>query len=75
VHSARHSGWRFPHRLVSIAGVRSPADDFSYDPAISADGRWVVFYSMASNLVPGDTSNTADVYLRDRTTVALCRDG
>lgn len=35
-------------------------------PRISADGRWVVFTSMAGNLVPGDANAASDVFLRDR---------
>ncbi len=33
---------------------------------ISADGRWVVFSSLASNLVSGDSNGIADVFLHDR---------
>jgi Tol biopolymer transport system component len=33
---------------------------------ISADGRFVVFGSWSSNLVPGDTNGTCDVFVRDR---------
>lgn len=33
--------------------------------AISADGRYVVFQSVANNLVPGDTNNALDVFVRD----------
>ena len=36
--------------------------------AISATGRYVVFGSGASNLVPGDTYGTSDVFVRDRQT-------
>ena len=35
-------------------------------PSISADGRFVAFQSLASNLVPGDTNNVADIFVRDR---------
>lgn len=38
----------------------------SYDPAISADGRYVVFQSLATNLSPGDTDVALDIYLFDR---------
>lgn len=41
--------------------------------AISSDGRYVVFQSSASNLVPGDTNAKADVFLYDRDTGALTR--
>ena len=32
---------------------------------ISADGRYVVFTSNASNLVPGDTNGVSDIFLKD----------
>jgi Tol biopolymer transport system component len=35
-------------------------------PAISAHGRFVAFTSSASNLVPRDTNNDRDVFVRDR---------
>src|SRR5687768_15351248 len=41
--------------------------------AISGDGRFVVFSSDAANLVPGDTNNQRDVFLRDRHTGLLSR--
>jgi Tol biopolymer transport system component len=34
-------------------------------PAISADGRFVAFHSLDTNLVPGDSNRTADVFVRD----------
>ena len=33
---------------------------------ISGDGRFVVFSSEATNLVPDDTNGTADIFVRDR---------
>lgn len=38
----------------------------SADPSISDDGRIVAFDSNATNLVPGDTNKTYDVFVRDR---------
>jgi Tol biopolymer transport system component len=35
------------------------------DPAISANGRYVAFRSVARNLVPGDDNGTYDVFVRD----------
>ena len=49
---------------VSSAGVQGNAD--SYEPSISADGRYVAFISDAGNLVAGDTNGYADVFVRDR---------
>jgi hypothetical protein len=33
-------------------------------PTLSADGRFVAFSSWASNLVPGDTNDAGDVFVR-----------
>jgi Tol biopolymer transport system component len=51
---------------VSVATDGSQGNGFSYDPAISADGRYVAFDSYASSLVPGDTNGDSDVFVRDR---------
>lgn len=37
----------------------------SYAPVMSGDGRYVVFHSLASNLVPGDNNNHPDIFLYD----------
>ena len=37
-------------------------------PTLSSDGRFVAFESQASDLVPGDTNNTGDVFVYDRVT-------
>jgi Tol biopolymer transport system component len=51
---------------VSVDSAGTESDQQSNQPAISADGRFVVFSSWATSLVPGDTNNTNDVFLRDR---------
>jgi hypothetical protein len=66
--------------LVSLATDGSQGNANSLTPAISADGRYVVFYSLASNLVSGDTNGLADIFLRDIQThttirVSLATDG
>ncbi|MFN2275767.1 MAG: PKD domain-containing protein, partial [Anaerolineales bacterium] len=38
----------------------------SDEPAISADGRFVVFRSRATNLVSNDTTTDEDIFIRDR---------
>jgi Tol biopolymer transport system component len=47
------------------AGVQG--DGASYTSFLSADGRYVAFYSDATNLVSGDTNLESDVFVRDRT--------
>ncbi len=54
--------------LVSVASSGGRGDNTSFDPAISASGRYVVFSSDASNLVPHDTNHAADVLVHDRKT-------
>lgn len=53
---------------VSSAGVHS--NQASNMPSISADGRFVAFDSVASNLVAGDTNDQRDVFVHDRLTGA-----
>lgn len=48
---------------ASSSSLISPAHP---PPIMSADGRYVVFYSSAPNLVPGDTNGSYDVFIRDR---------
>ena len=53
---------------VSVNSAGEQANGLSLNPAISHDGRYVVFESNASNLVADDTNNTTDVFLHDRVT-------
>jgi Tol biopolymer transport system component len=52
--------------LVSVSSQGVVADDYSWQPTVSADGRYVAFYSNASNLVPNDREGWSDVFVRDR---------
>ncbi|MGI8994660.1 MAG: TolB family protein [Nocardioidaceae bacterium] len=52
---------------VSVSSSGLQAHGSSFDPALSANGRYVAFYSAASNLVAGDTNGVFDVFVRDRT--------
>ena len=52
--------------LVSISSTGSVANENSYSPSISADGRYVGFISDASNFVSGDTNLNPDVFIHDR---------
>ena len=51
--------------LVSRAPGGEPANGPSVDPALAGPRRRVVFTSLASNLVAGDTNNAADIFARD----------
>ncbi len=53
---------------VSVASGGGQADGDSFYPALSADGRYVVFASDASNLVVGDTNQSRDIFVHDRHT-------
>ncbi len=51
---------------ISVATGGGQGDHGSAAPTISSDGRFVAYTSYASNLVPGDTNGTFDVFLYDR---------
>lgn len=53
---------------ISRASTGDPTDDQSTAPSISDDGRFVVFHSLASNIVPGDANGVLDVFLYNRLT-------
>ncbi|MEZ4683404.1 MAG: hypothetical protein R2932_55275 [Caldilineaceae bacterium] len=50
---------------VSVASDGTEATGFSTAPAISDDGRFVVFTSGANNLIPNDINLGGDIFLRD----------
>lgn len=51
---------------VSVRGANTQATGgTSGSPAISADGRFIVFSSSATNLVTGDTNGVSDIFVRD----------
>lgn len=49
---------------VGLGGVE--ANEVSDQPAVSGDGRYIAFWSRASNLVTGDTNGQADAFVYDR---------
>ena len=53
---------------ISVASTGQQANDDSSGAAISADGRYVAFFSNASNLTSDDTNNVSDVFVHDRHT-------
>jgi Tol biopolymer transport system component len=50
---------------VSVAKNGEEGNSFSVWPSISEDGGFVSFYSLADNLVEGDTNGVRDVFVRD----------
>ena len=50
---------------VSVDSDGNQGNSGSYQPKISADGRYVVFQSDATNLVPGDNNNKTDIFIHD----------
>jgi Tol biopolymer transport system component len=57
----------------SVSGSGAQANGQSFSPSISADGRYVAFYSDANDLVAGDTNNADDVFVHDRQSGATTR--
>ncbi len=53
---------------VSVASNGSQGNGYSHKSVISSDGRYVAFSSASTNLVPGDTSSSEDIFLHDRQT-------
>ncbi|MBD2154195.1 putative Ig domain-containing protein [Leptolyngbya sp. FACHB-16] len=53
---------------VSLGLNGSQSNSNSGSPSISADGRYVAFWSLSSNLVEGDTNGIEDAFLYDRQT-------
>jgi hypothetical protein len=66
--------------MVSVDDLGNQGNNHSLFAAISSDGRFVAFQSLASDLVVGDTNIATDVFLHDRQTglterVSLADDG
>lgn len=64
------------NQLVSVNETgTAPGNGASRSPVISADGRWIAFTSLASDLVAGDTNQVEDVFIRNIETSATIRAG
>jgi hypothetical protein len=50
---------------ASVSSAAVQANNDSGDSSLSANGRYVAFASIASNLAPGDTNGASDVFVRD----------
>ena len=51
--------------ILSLNTAGAPTDGHTERPRISGDARFVLFNSLATNLVPNDTNSTWDMFLRD----------
>ena len=51
---------------VSVSTTGAQANQGCWYPSISADGRWVAFFSSSTTLVAGEANFAQDVFLRDR---------
>jgi len=58
---------------ASTSSAGAEADGVSAEPSLSADGRWLAFSSVATNLDPNDTNDVSDVFVKDLLTGALVR--
>ena len=58
---------------VSVDSSANQGNAASGEPSVSGGGRFVVFWSDASNLVPGDINGAGDVFVRDRQTGEMRR--
>ncbi|MFN0009508.1 MAG: TolB family protein [Planctomycetota bacterium] len=52
--------------LVSVDSAGAQGDEHCWAPRITPDGRFVVFVSAATTLVPGDTNAASDHFVHDR---------
>ena len=59
--------------LISRSRLGGPVTQGSFNPSVSANGRFVAFDSLAGNLVAGDTNGQVDVFVRDRATGRTAR--
>lgn len=51
--------------MVSISSMGTNANDYSNNPSISGDGRYVTFTSYATNLVANDNNCVSDIFIHD----------
>jgi Tol biopolymer transport system component len=56
----------FGMERVSVSATGNPGDSASYNPSVSADGRYVAFQSRATNLVPGVGNGHDQIFVCDR---------
>lgn len=55
-------------QLISKSSDGIQGNSNSHNQGMTPDGRFLVFSSLASNLVPNDTNNETDIFVHDRLT-------
>ncbi len=60
--------WTTTPDETSVFRVVEEADGASASVAVSSDGRFIAFASVATNLAPGDTNGASDIFAHDRDT-------
>ncbi|MBL8859917.1 MAG: PD40 domain-containing protein [Planctomycetes bacterium] len=53
-------------RRVSVNSQNLEGNDYSVWPSLSNTGRYIAYYSLASNLVPNDLNQSSDVFIQDQ---------
>ena len=53
-------------KRISVASSGVESNGFSSSVSIADDGRYIIFNSDATNLVPNDTNNSTDTFIYDR---------
>ncbi len=66
-------GFHWPIDRISTDSAGVESSKGGWTPTMSADGRYIAFDSNSSNLAPGDTNDTWDVYIRDTQTGTTTR--
>jgi Tol biopolymer transport system component len=54
--------------MISADSSGVEGNGYSFDPSVSAHGRYVAYQSLADNLVPGDNNGIYDIFVYDRKT-------
>ena len=51
---------------ISVDSTGNQANEFSWHPFVSGNGRYLVFWSFASNLIANDNNGQGDIFIHDR---------
>ncbi len=63
--TAENNIFRYDRQTDTMLVITTAADLDCANPSISSDGRYIVFESAATNLIPDDDNETTDIFLYD----------